>query len=93
MYKLLPDKIKGLEIDRLEIEGNTTMAGHPHLPDTKEYLTVIKGEMTVFVAGESYTVKKNDVFAFPGNQPHSYRNNKSSKSIALSVVIPVPASL
>lgn len=93
MYKLLPDKLKGIEIDRIEIISGATMGGHPHLAGTKEYLTVIKGEVTVFVGGESYTVKKNDVFAFPGNQPHSYRNNKGITSIALSVVIPVPASI
>jgi transcriptional regulator with XRE-family HTH domain len=93
MYKLLPDKIKGLEIDRIEIDGGATMGGHPHLPGTKEYMTVIKGELTIHLAGESYIVKKNDVFAFPGNQPHSYRNNRNTQSIALSVVIPIPASL
>lgn len=93
MFKLLPDKIKGLEIDRIEIDGGATMGGHPHLPGTKEYMTIIKGEMTIHLAGESYIVKKNDVFAFPGNQPHSYKNNKATQSIALSVVIPVPASL
>lgn len=29
-YKLLPDKIRGLEIDRIEIEVGGTMSGHPH---------------------------------------------------------------
>lgn len=91
MHKLLPDRIRGIEIDRIEFEPEATMSGHPHLLGTKEYLTVIKGEVVIYVAGDSFHVKKGDVLAFPGNQPHSYRNPKKSPCIALSVVIPVPA--
>jgi len=91
VFKLLPDKLKGIEIDRVEFEPEAVMGGHPHLPGTKEYTTVIKGEVVIHVAGETYSVKKGDVFAFPGNQAHSYRNPKRSSSIAISVVIPVPA--
>ncbi len=90
IYKLLPDKIKGLEIDRIEFEPSAIMGGHPHLAGTKEYMTVIKGEVIVHVAGEHYAVKKGDVFAFPGNQAHSYQNPKKVISIVLSIVIPVP---
>jgi len=93
VHKLLPDKIKGLDIDRMEFAAEAVMGGHPHLEGTKEYLTVLQGEILVFVAGESYVVRRGDVFAFPGNQAHSYRNMKKTPSIALSVVIPVPAHL
>lgn len=90
IHKLLPDKIKGLEIDRMEFAPEATMGGYPHLEGTKEYLTVIQGEIAVHVAGSRFQVKKGDVFAFPGNQPHSYRNLKQGTSIAISIVIPVP---
>jgi quercetin dioxygenase-like cupin family protein len=75
------------------LASEATMGGHPHLEGTKEYLTVIQGEIQVYVAGESYVVKEGDVLAFPGNQAHSYRNTKRASSIALSVVIPVPVFL
>src|SRR6266404_7776121 len=78
IYKLLPERIKGIEIDRLEISMGAVMGGHPHLAGTKEYLTILQGEIVVHVAGDSYTVKKGDVLAFPGNQPHSYRNSGRS---------------
>ena len=90
LYKLLPDRIKGIEIDRMELAPEAAMGGHPHLEGTKEYLTVIQGEILVHVAGEKFQVKEGDVFAFPGNQPHSYRNLKRTTSIALSVVLPIP---
>jgi XRE family transcriptional regulator, regulator of sulfur utilization len=93
IFKLLPDKLKGIEIDRMEIEAESGMVGYPHLSGTKEYLIVLKGEVVVTVGGEPYAIKNGDVFAFPGNQPHSYRNSKTSTSIAISVVIPIPASV
>ena len=89
VYKLVPDKIKGLDVDRIEIEAGATMAGHPHLPGAKEYFSVLQGEVTVAVAGEKYVVAKGDVLAFPGDQPHSYRNSASSLAIGVSMIIPV----
>lgn len=93
VHHLMPDNIKGLEIDRLEFDAEAVMGGQPHLPGTKEYLTVLQGEVMVYVAGETFAVSKGDLLAFSGDQAHSYRNATRSKSIALSIVIPVPASL
>ncbi len=93
VYKLLPERIKGIEIDRLELSLGAVMGGHPHLTGTKEYITVLQGEIIVHVAGDFYTVKRGAVLAFPGNQPHSYRNSGRTTSIAVSVVIPIPTSL
>lgn len=92
VFSLLPDKLKGIAIERMEFEANASMGGHPHLSGTKEYMTVIQGEIVVYVAGEYFLVKQGDVFAFPGNQHHSYLNQIASVSIAISVVIPIPAS-
>ncbi len=93
LYKLLPDKIRGLEIDRIEIEIGGTMSGHPHVAGTKEYMVGIAGKITVQVAGEEFLVKPGDVFAFPGDQRHSYRNSGMQAAVALSVVVPVPAHI
>ncbi len=92
VFELLPDKLKGIFIDRMEFEPKATMKGHPHLPGTKEYMTVIKGEVAVHVADAWYVVTPGDVFAFPGNQPHSYHNRQDALAIAISVIIPIPAS-
>jgi transcriptional regulator with XRE-family HTH domain len=91
IFKLLPEKIKGIEIDKIELEANAIMSGHPHLEGTKEYITVIYGQIDVFVSGEKHSLSKGDVFAFLGNQPHSYKNVRLNKSVAISVVIPVPS--
>lgn len=90
IHKLLPDRFRGLAIDRMEFEPESAMGGQPHLAGTKEYLTVLMGEIQVQVAGETFVVKKGDVLAFPGNQPHGYRNVKKTPAAAISIVIPVP---
>lgn len=92
VYKLMPERIKGLEIDRLEIEPGASMGGTPHVRGTKEYLHCISGRMTTLVAGEAFEVAKGDVLAFPGDQRHSYRNRGTNRAIAISVVVPVPLS-
>ncbi len=89
IYKLLPDKVKGLDVDRMEMEAGALMGGHPHLAGAKEYITVLQGEVAVNVAGDTYLVKAGGVFAFPGDQAHSYRNTGVVKSLAISVVVPV----
>ncbi len=93
MHKLLPDKIKGIELDKIVLAGDAVMGGHPHLDGTKEYLTVTQGEFLIHVGRERFNVKEGDVLAFPGNQPHSYRNARKTESIAVSMVIPVPVFL
>ncbi|MGZ3651275.1 MAG: helix-turn-helix domain-containing protein [Bdellovibrionota bacterium] len=89
ILKLMPDKVRGLMIDALELDASATLAGHPHLKGTKEYLHVLEGELTVVIEGAPVAVKKGDVLAFEGDQPHAYRNTGSRKARALSVVVPI----
>jgi XRE family transcriptional regulator, regulator of sulfur utilization len=92
VFNLLPDTLKGIAIERLELAPEASMGGQPHLPGSKEYLTVLAGQMAIYVAGEHYLVRQGDVFAFPGNQAHSYSNPHTVSVVAISVVIPVPAT-
>ena len=89
IYKLLPEKVRGLEVDKMQLEVGATMAGHPHVTGAKEYLTVLRGEITVGVAGEHFAVKNGSVFAFPGDQPHAYRNTGTGPALGISVIVPV----
>jgi len=89
VYKLLPDRVKGMEVDRMELAPMTTMPGRPHVTGAKEYLIVMRGEITVAVAGEQFTVPRGAVLAFPGDQAHAYRNLQAEPATGISVVIPV----
>ncbi len=90
IYKLLPDPIPGMEMDRIAINAGGRMGGVPHVAGTKEYLTVIQGEITVHVAGQGYRVSAGDVLAFPGDQAHSYQNTGTQKAVGFSVVVLAP---
>lgn len=90
IVKLLPDPVKGMEIDRIELAQGVRMRGIPHLPHTKEYATVIQGQMVVYVAGDSYSLEAGDVLAFPGDRTHSYHNVGEELVIAISVVVIAP---
>jgi transcriptional regulator with XRE-family HTH domain len=90
VFKLMPDTVRGIEIDKVEIQGNSSMGGRPHLQGSKEYLMTLAGEVIVSVDGEDYTVAAGDVLAFPGDQRHAYRNRKPGTAVALSVVLPMP---
>lgn len=91
LFRLLPDAIPGLQIERLELAAGGWMRGVPHLEGTKEYLTGVSGETTVSVAGKSFRVGPGDVLAFPGDQPHLYRNPGRGPSVSISIVALVPA--
>lgn len=90
VHKLMPDKVRGIEIDRLTLKQGASMGGKPHLTGTKEYLVGLSGKVTVSVAGRHWEVAGGDVLAFPGDQKHGYRNTGRGTADALSIVLPLP---
>lgn len=93
IYKLLPDALPNMDIDRIEIEEGGLMKGTPHQSGTKEYFHCIQGEMTVSVLGQMYVVKKGDVLAFPGEVNHIYSNKGKTKAIGMSIVVLTPIGI
>jgi quercetin dioxygenase-like cupin family protein len=89
---LLPDKIAGMEIDRMELPPLGHMVGVPHTPGTREYLTCEVGEIVLTVAGESYALSPGDVVVFRGDQKHAYRNPARSKAVSYSIVVLAPVT-
>ena len=86
MSALLP----GMEIDRIEIDRNGRLGGIPHSVGTQEYLTCVKGSIRVAVLGMQYQLEEGDVFAIPGDQPHSYQNVGDGRAVGFSVVVIAP---
>lgn len=89
VFELLPGAHRGLAIERMVFAAGATLPGQPHLPGTQEYLTVLEGQVMLYLVGESFTLSAGDVLCFPGHQRHSYRNPTSKNAIALSVVLPL----
>lgn len=86
LKKLLPDKIPATEIDELTLEQDTVLTGSPHIEGTREYFTCVKGQIKVAVLGQIHILNKGDVLAFPGDKPHSYKNDGNTIAQGIGVV-------
>ena len=85
---LVPEPVPEEMLVRMEFAPSAVMAGTPHLPGTREFFSCLEGAVTIFVAGERFDLAPGDVLAFPGNVPHSYRNNDgAARAMGISVVI------
>ena len=82
----------GLEIDRMELPPGAYMAGIPHTPGTREYLTCESGAVELSVGGETWTLAPGDVVVFRGDQKHGYRNPGSALAVTYSVVALAPVA-
>jgi transcriptional regulator with XRE-family HTH domain len=83
---LLPDKVPGMQIERLELPVGARMVGVPHTAGTREYLTCESGELQLVASGEAFDMQEGDVVVFRGDQRHSYSNRGRKPAVGYSVV-------
>ena len=88
--KLLPEPIAGMEIDRMELPAGASMAGVPHTPGTREYLTCEIGVIELSESGQVWRLEPGDVVVFRGDQKHGYRNPGRVRTVAYSVIALAP---
>lgn len=88
--KLLPEPLAGMELDRMELPAGSHMAGIPHTPGTREYLTCETGAIELTESGQTWLLAPGDVVVFRGDQKHGYRNPGRSRAVAYSVVTLAP---
>jgi len=87
---LLPDKIPGMLMERLELPPQARLVGTPHTAGTREYLTCEAGEIELVASGETWHVAPGDVVVFRGDQRHSYTNRSKVTAVGYSVVMLEP---
>lgn len=90
--KLLPETIAGLDLERMVLPPGARMAGTPHTPGTREYLTCERGEVELSVAGAVYRLAAGDVVVFRGDQRHAYHNPGKADAVAFSVIAFAPVA-
>lgn len=90
--KLLPERIAGAEIDRIELPPNGRMVGVPHTAGTREFLACERGSITLTASGEAFTLREGDVIAFRGDQRHAYLNPGATLAVGWSVVMLEPVT-
>src|SRR3954470_23437065 len=88
--KLLPEPLPGLDLERMVLPPGGRMAGVPHTPGTREYLTCERGAVELVVSGERYALAAGDVVTFRGDQRHSYHNPGTQPAVAYSVIAFAP---
>ena len=77
----------------MELPPGASMAGIPHTPGTREYLTCEQGQIELSTGGEVWTLSAGDVVVFRGDQRHGYRNPGGSVAVAYSVVAFAPVAV
>lgn len=87
---LLPEKIPGAALERIELPRGAVLNGIPHTPGTREYLACECGRIALTTEGETFALAAGDVVVFRGDQRHSYRNPGSESAIGYSVVVIAP---
>lgn len=85
--RLLPDTLRSVELDRMEIAAGGRMIGAPHRTGTREYLTCERGRIELTVAEERWTLGPGDVVVFRGDQRHSYRNPGDEAAVGYSIIL------
>ena len=90
--KLLPEPLPGLDLERMVLPAGARMAGVPHTPGTREYLTCERGEVELSVGGATYRLAAGDVVVFRGDQRHGYHNPGRVDAVAFSVIAFAPVS-
>lgn len=92
LRKLLPEPLPGLDLERMELPPGARMAGVPHTPGTREYLTCERGTVELAVAGDRFRLAAGDVVTFRGDQRHGYHNPGDTTAIAYSVIAFAPVT-
>lgn len=67
------------EIYKIEIEPGCVYVSGGHGEKTREYISVLEGQLTIECLGEKNIVKKTEVFRFETDQMHKYRNETAER--------------
>ena len=72
-----------VEIYRIEVEPGKAYTSGGHGEKTREYISVLQGEITVEAEGSVHTVTTEDVLRFETDQLHVYRNEGIEKAVVV----------
>ncbi|HEY8647569.1 MAG TPA: XRE family transcriptional regulator [Gaiellaceae bacterium] len=83
---LTPLRFEGdLELYEVSIDGGQSLRSDPHVPGTREMVTVQKGRVIVEAGGESVTLGPGDTVSYRADIAHAIVNPGANTSIVLLV--------
>lgn len=78
---------KTVEIYRIDVEPHGIYASGGHGEKTREYISILDGEIVIECNNTQYTVKKGEVFRFESDQAHRYINHSKERASMMSFFI------
>jgi transcriptional regulator with XRE-family HTH domain len=85
---LVPEPSPSELLNIMDFAPGANMRGTPHLSGTREYFTLLEGNLVLYVAGDRHELSAGDVLAFPGNLPHAYQNaSQTVPARGISIVV------
>ena len=93
-YRLFPligfDPERAFEVYYVEIEPGTALDAEPHLGNAEEHVFVLKGQVKISVAGQSFTVGRENFISFQANCVHRYQNVGEETAVAMMLISYLP---
>lgn len=83
-YNASPNRAFDLFV--IELKPGKKHLSHGHLPGSKEYLLVNRGNANIIVGNDCYAVKEGDSVCFDGDKGHTYINTGSELLSCTSLV-------
>ncbi|RIH88810.1 helix-turn-helix domain-containing protein [Calidithermus roseus] len=86
---------RGLDGEVMVLRTEIAPGGHggeePYrFPANTDFITVLKGQLTVWVAEEEYRLGPGDSLTFSGRDPHTWRNPGPTPTVVIWVLCPAP---
>lgn len=78
---------RSVEIYRIDIEPGGVYESGPHGERTKEYITMIRGTLSIKLKDGIYVVEKEQFFRFESDQPHIYFNTGTERNSFISFFV------
>jgi transcriptional regulator with XRE-family HTH domain len=91
--RVLPFRLLGLEIDRLELPPGSELTGTPHNVGTMEYVVCELGRVELIVLDDVYELSPGDVVVIQGDLEHTYANREQDVAVAYSAIVVGPSMI
>ena len=88
--KLLPDPVRGLDVERIEIPAGAHFSGIPHARGTRKYVTCEAGVCEITTSDDVHRIDRGELLIFRGDQGHAYFNPGAVLAIVYTVVSSAP---
>lgn len=89
-YRLFPlilfNPERSFETYYVEIEPGTTLEAEPHQGNAEEHVFVMQGEIEITVAGEGFSVGREQFISFQADRPHRYHNPGDEMAVAIMLI-------